>query len=244
MWTPGALRRETTSYERGVWRVVEDQWKAATVRITDTLAEQALLEQILDASKPALPPEAAGLDFLVATPFRYWPYPYGSRFRRAGQSDGVFYASENSTTAIAEMAFYRLLFFRESPETQLPENSVEHTAICVQVRACAHIDLTAPAFNGDSALWSHPTDYGPCQDLADSARAAEVELIRYRSVRDINEGMNAAILALSAFANAGPVDKQTWHIFVREHAVQVWCESPRIEREFSNDWFATDPRIR
>ena len=41
------------------------------------------------------------------------PYPIGSRFRRAGRTAGVFYAAESPETAVAEMAFYRLLFFAE-----------------------------------------------------------------------------------------------------------------------------------
>lgn len=243
MWTPDALKLEAGKYENDVWRVVEDQWKAATVRITDTLEEQALLEQILDETKPALPPEAEGFDFLLATPFRYLPYPYGSRFRRAEQIEGVFYASETSTTAIAELAFYRLLFFRESPNTALPSKPVEYTAICVPIRTGAHIDLSAPPLDTDEASWTDFTNYGPCQDLADSARAAGIELIRYRSVRDPEHGTNVAVLTFSAFAENHPTDKQTWKIFLRPHVVQAWCERPRIEREYPNDWFAADARI-
>jgi len=84
--------------------------------LVDTLAEQALLEQLLDSSKPTIPAECRHLHSLLSTPFRDGAvYPSGSRFRRAGLTPGVFYGSQSAPIAIAEMAFYRLLFFAESP---------------------------------------------------------------------------------------------------------------------------------
>ena len=53
------------------------------MKIVDTLAEQARLEELLEHSKPAVPPECRHLHYLLFTPFRYGaPYPRGSRFRR------------------------------------------------------------------------------------------------------------------------------------------------------------------
>ena len=63
-----------------------------------------------------------GLDYLLATPFRYAPYPHGSRFRRARQRQGCFYGSERVETAVAEAAFYYLTFFLASPGTPVPRN--------------------------------------------------------------------------------------------------------------------------
>ncbi len=86
------------------------------MKLTDTLAEQQVLEELLEETKPALPPEARGLHYLMAAPFRYGAlYPRGSRFRRAGRTLGVFYGAEGPRTAAAEMAFHRLLFYAESP---------------------------------------------------------------------------------------------------------------------------------
>ena len=88
------------------------------MKLVDTLAEQALLEQWLDESKPPVPPDCRHLHYLLATPFRYGaPYPQGSRFRRPGLTAGVFYASRTPATAMAELAFHRLLFFAESRHT-------------------------------------------------------------------------------------------------------------------------------
>ncbi|HXX49962.1 MAG TPA: RES domain-containing protein [Xanthobacteraceae bacterium] len=51
------------------------------------------------------------------SPFRYAPYPFNSRFRRAGSAAGVFYAAEFNETAIAEASFDRVLLYAESPDT-------------------------------------------------------------------------------------------------------------------------------
>ena len=141
------------------------------MKLVDTLAEQALLEQLLEEHKPPVPPDCRHLHYLLATPFRYGaPYPRGSRFRRAGLTPGVFYASQTPATAMAEVAFHRLLFFAESPGTPWPANAGEHTAFAVRFRAVSGLDLAEPPLNRDAALWSHVTDYEPCQALADAAR--------------------------------------------------------------------------
>ena len=244
MWTPAALASEARPYAGEVWRVVETQYKAATMAITDTLEEQEILERILDRSKPKFPPDCAGLDYLLATPFRYWPYPYGSRFRRADQPDGAFYAAEHVETAVAETSFYSLLFFAESPEATLPARPVEHTAFSVPCRTAKHIDLTKRPLVKDRAVWTHPTNYAPCHDLADSARDAAVAAIRYESVRDPERRANIAILSPKAFAAKRPKALQTWRVFIRRHAVQAWCEAPRRVMEFPIAAFAADPRIK
>lgn len=64
------------------WRAVEAQHVVATMRLVDTLQEQELLERILEASKPPLPPGTQALHYLLSTPFRYTS-PSPSRFRRA-----------------------------------------------------------------------------------------------------------------------------------------------------------------
>jgi RES domain len=243
MWTPDALASEARPYARDIWRVVETQAKAATMRITDTLEEQEILEAVLEESKPPFPPECVGFHYLLATPFRYAPYDHGSRFRRAHQPDGAFYASEEVMTAIAETAFYRLLFFAEATEMKLPARPVEHTAFSIGCRTNRHIDLTRPPLDRDRAHWTNPAVYAACQDLADAARHADIEVIRYKSVRNVEHRANVAALSPKVFTAQEPKALQTWHIFPRRHAVQAWCESPAISAEFKREIFATDPRI-
>jgi hypothetical protein len=244
IWTPDALSSEIRPYEGRCWRLVEAQHRVSTLKLVDTLEEQALLEDLIEETKPAVPPECRHLDYLLSTPFRYGaPYPHGSRFRRAGRTLGVYYAAEEPRTAVAEMAFYRLLFFAESPDTPWPSDAAEYTAFAAEVASGRSIDLTAAPFDREGARWTHPTDYAATQDLADNARAASVEIIRYRSVRDPEGGSNLALLACRAFVEPGPVERQSWRIRLSRSGVQAICEFPERRIGFDRAAFAADPRI-
>ena len=153
------------------WRVVEAQHRVSTIKLTDTAAEQILLENLIEGTKPNIPSECKHLDFLLATPFRYGaPYPNGSRFRKAGLTLGVFYSSENVDTAIAETCFRRLLFFAESPDTKWPTDAGEFTAFAVEYSTPKSIDLTRSPFDDRAAKWMHLTRYDECQEFAELAR--------------------------------------------------------------------------
>lgn len=243
-WTPAALSSSARPYWGTPWRLVEAQHRVSTLRLVDTLAEQQLLEEILDESKPVVPAECQGLDYLLSTPFRYGaPYPHGSRFRRAGKTLGVFYAAETVETAIAELAFYRVLFFAESPQTELPEGAADCTAFSVALEADRMLDLTAEPLSVDEALWSDRVDYSACQDLADVARAADVAILRYRSIRDPAHGANLAVLSCRAFARPAPLSRQTWKIRLSRDRVQALCDFPVVSLEFAVAEFAADPRL-
>lgn len=244
IWTPAALSSSARPYRGTAWRLVEAQHRVSTLRLVDTLAEQQLLEEILDESKPVVPAECQGLDYLLSTPFRYSAaYPHGSRFRRAGRTLGVYYAAENIETAIAELAFYRLLFFAESPQTPFPDSAADYTAFSVALEADRMLDLAEPPLSGDEAFWSDLVDYTACQALADAARGAEVALLQYRSVRDPSRGANLAVLSCSAFALPAPLSRQTWKIRPVTARVQALCDFPVASLELAMAEFAADPRL-
>lgn len=213
------------------------------MKLVDTLAEQELLEVVVEQTKPPVPPDCRQLHYLLFTPFRYGaPYPGGSRFRRPGFTAGVFYGSGTPATAIAEMAFYRLLFFAESPATPWPGNAGEYTAFSVELRTAAALDLMAAPFDADRTLWTHRTDYAACQDLADRARAAGIEVLRYESAREAG-GVNLALLTCRAFAAREPSARQTWRIAVGPSGVRALCAFPELRLGFDREAFAGDPRI-
>lgn len=244
MWTADALASEIAPYAGAVWRVVESQHRVSTMRITDTLEEQQLLEALIEEVKPVMPAECAGLDYLLATPFCYSPYPMGSRFRRSGQREGAFYAAERVGTALAEMAFYRLLFFADSPQTILPSVPAGLTAIRLQVLTRMAIDLTRGGLSVDGEAWRHPFDYGPCQELADLARNIGVELLRSHSVRDPRGGANITLLSPKAFARSKPTAQQAWRMLIQPTGVRVWRDGAGGEEfEFTPEDFAADPRL-
>jgi hypothetical protein len=242
IWTPDALRSEARDLSGTAWRLVEAQHLVSTMKLVDTLDEQALLEAEIEASKPPVPPECAGLHYLLASPFRYGRNPGSSRFRREGYSPGVFYASERVETAVAETAFYRLLFFLESPGTPLPANPLEFTAFSVR-HAGKAIDLTRAPFSQREADWTHPTDYRACLDLADGARAAGIAVIRYRSVREPRGGANLALLACRAFSSPKPLAFATWRLALSRRGVSALCDRPAKRLSLPIAGFAGDPRI-
>jgi len=81
IWTPRAVASEATHSKLELWRAVEAQHVVATRALVDSLAEQEVLEAILEESKPPIPAACAGYDYLLYTPFRYPPSLHGSRFR-------------------------------------------------------------------------------------------------------------------------------------------------------------------
>lgn len=234
-WTKAQLGKLAQPYENHVWRIVESQWQVATMVLTDDLEEQALLERLLDEAKPPLPAACDGLHALLATPFRYAPDPAGSRFRRAGQAEGAFYASEQIETAVAETTFYRLLFFADAPGMELP-GPIELSAFQTRIATSA-IDLTLEPLSRDRALWTSPADYDPCQDFADVARDADIGMLRYESVRDPQHRANVALLRPNGFASQTPGRQQTWHMLVRARSVRCWCEGSTGPLAFNIDDF-------
>ncbi|MEO5322670.1 RES family NAD+ phosphorylase [Mesorhizobium sp. CC13] len=245
IWTPEELSSEARPLEGRCWRLVEAQHRVSTLKLVDSLDEQALLEQLIETTKPHIPVECGHLHYLLATPFRYGSnYPTGSRFRRAGRSLGVYYAAQRVQTAVAEMAFYRLLFFSESPHTPWPSDAAEYTAFAASFKAARAIDLTMPPLSRDAESWTHPTDYAACQQLTDDARGGGIEAIRYRSVRDPAGGANLALLTCTVFAKPAPVDRQTWRIRLGPSGVQAICEFPELRIGFDRGSFAGDPRLR
>jgi hypothetical protein len=244
IWTPAALRSEAHPRSGRCWRLVEAQHRVSTMKLVDTLDEQALLEDEIERTKPPGPPECAGLHYLLATPFRYGRYPGNSRFRREGWSPGIFYASEAVATAVAETVFYRLLFFADSPETPFPRNPLEFTGFEAAYAVGLGLDLTAPPLSRDADAWTRPADYSACLDLADAAREAGVTLIRYRSVRDATGGVNLALLSCTAFSSKAPVSQARWRIaFSRRGAIAIG-DRPDERLGFAWSDFAADPRIR
>jgi hypothetical protein len=245
-WTPAALSRERRRLSGACWRIVESQYRVSTMKLVDTTDEQAALEQLLDQTKPPVPADCRGLDYLLFTPFRYGaPYPSGSRFRGAGFTAGVFYASEAPATAVAEMAFHRLLFYADSPATPWPANAAEYTVFSIAYKTASALDLTRPPLTRDRDRWTDPADYAACQTLAVEARAAGVEVLRYESARDRSPapGVNLALLTCRAFASRKPSARQTWRLYLSAAGARAICDHPDRRLEFTRDAFANDPRM-
>jgi hypothetical protein len=236
--TPDALRKAARRLSMKPWRVVEAQHRASTMRLVDTLAEQRVLEDLLEAGKPPLPAEASHLHYLLATPFRYpAPPPAGSRFRGIGDP-GVWYGAAAVHTALAEVAYWRLRFLADSPATpDLPP--VPHTVFRAGVAGQAIVLGDAP-FARQSTLWQDPASYVATQALARGAREAGIALIRYASVRDPQHRACAAVLTTKAFRASEPLEQHVWLIKVTRARVlaQTSFGTERVAFEASELGFA------
>ena len=130
-----------------------------------------------------------------------------------GERSASIMRRKSPATAVAEMAFHRLLFFAESPQTPWPSDAGEYTAFAAAV---ADQELPRPdraaAGPPTARLWIDPIRYEPCQDLADAARAADAAVIRYELVRDPLASANVAVLQCAAFAEPEPLERQTWRM--------------------------------
>lgn len=213
------------------------------MKLTDSQEDQAILEDLIEETKPPVPPDCKRLHFLLYTPFRYSRQnPWGSRFRRPNAEAGVFYAAEHPETAIAETVFHRLRFFADSPETPWPQNAAEYSAFRVEVRSERAIDLTAYSARELTGILD-PSDYTVGQKMSETAREAGIELIKYPSVRDPDHRANLAILAPAAFAKSEPTGRQTWRIYLDSNGARAICESASLSLAFGRDAFSADPRM-
>ena len=226
-WTPPAVASERKLFALTLWRAVEAQHVVSTMPLVDSLEEQAALEAVLDAGKPAIPADARHLHYLIFTPFRYPPTEWGSRFR-SDQDPGVFYGAETIRTACAELGYWRWRFLLDCPD--LPRiDARAQTLFQVGIKTDG-VALDAPPFAQDAAQWTDPNDHKPCQAFARVARDAGIGLIRYTSVRDPEPGVCAAVLTPRAFDPPQPLATTTWMLTVRRDRV-IWQRDDLQQRD-------------
>ncbi len=157
--------------------------------MTDTLAEQELLENLIEETKPVIRQNA------VISIFS-WPHRSAMappiRLDRASGARAAHRASTMRQRPLRQLLrrwlFYRLLFYAESPATPWPSDAAEYTAFSAAITTTRMLDLTIEPLSEDSVLWLDLLDYSPCQALADTARLADADVIRYQSVRDPGQG--------------------------------------------------------
>jgi hypothetical protein len=201
-WFTTGLRTKTAN----LWRGVEAQHVVSTMRLVENAAEQRVLEELLEASKPALPADAAGRHYLVFTPFRYRS-PFPSRFRRP-HDPGIWYGAEELKTACGEVAYWKWRFLMDSDALRESALHTEHTFFQAKVRGrCA--DLTAAPWKALTGTWTHKSDWRQCQAFGTEAQEHDVAWIRYTAVR-VPDGICAAVLKPRALSLADPFEQQTW----------------------------------
>ena len=127
-------------------RLVESQEQVATNALVRTLAEQALLERLIEGTKPRPPPAADGLHYLLLTPFRYPPLRYGSRFGRRTEPS-LFYGARGIETVLAEGAYYRFVFWSGMEAAPAEALKTRHTVFRTQIQTERGLRLQEPPFS-------------------------------------------------------------------------------------------------
>lgn len=117
-------------------------------------------------------------------------------------------------SGLAEFSHWRRHFIEASPGTPLPGTHEALTVFAVDYQAQLRLDLTRPPLDADRTLWVHPDDYSATQALAEEARRGGVDVIRYESVRDPEQGANLALLGPGAFNVRTPMAQQTWYLYL------------------------------
>ncbi|MGE0858795.1 MAG: RES family NAD+ phosphorylase [Gammaproteobacteria bacterium] len=193
-----------------MFRLVESQAQVATLAYVDTLAEQALLEDLLEAVKPPWPADSARLHYLLRTPFRYPPLPWGSRFGQRHEP-ALCYGGRSVEVTLAEVAYYRLVF-RESMDGPAPAETIrtEHTLFAARYRTGAGVALQGPAFASQVDVIRHPSDYRATQALGAAMREAGVEAFEYPSARAPEGGCCVGLFTPAAFSERRPRTTRQW----------------------------------
>jgi hypothetical protein len=190
-------------------RLVESQEQVATNQLVGSLAHQAVLEDMLEETKPPLRRGSERLHYLLATPFRYPPLKFGSRFGKRSEPS-LFYASLETRTVLAEAAYYRFVFWYGMVEPPPGKLDTQHTLFGADYRTARGLQLQNPPFAAHSQAITHPADYSASQVLGATLREAEIEAFEYPSARDPEHGINVALFTPRALAGRRPAFQDPW----------------------------------
>ncbi len=214
-----ALGIDSPTVTGALWRIVESQSQVATLALVDSLAEQAVLEELIEASKPSRPPGTERLHYLLATPFRYPPLHWGSRF--GGRHEpSIFYGSRSISTALAEAAYYRFLFWQgmEAP----PPGGVlrtRHDVFSARYRADPGLALHRAPFAAYQHRLTSRRRYTDTQDLGAAMRERGVRGFEFTSARYPEHGINVGLFDPAALVSVRPLEVRRWICETRADAV-------------------------
>lgn len=220
IWTRCAGDSEKQALSCSALRVVETQHLVSTRKLVDSLAEQELLEDMIDQVKaPARQgPEFEGLHYLLSTPFRYPPLRHGSRFGTC-QEPSLWYGTLHEHTALAEVAYYRLVFLRGSA-APIERIEAELSSFRIPVATDHAIDLTHLPFAEFKERISSPTDYASSQNLGAEMRVSGVEAFLFHSARDRRGGTCIALHGPGPFGRPSPSRLVNWYCMASASGVE------------------------
>lgn len=240
IWSACDGERHIAPLRGRVVRLVESQEQVATLQLVDNLAEQALLEELIETSKPPLPRSAEPLHYLLKTPFRYPPLRWGSRFGTVHEPS-LFYAAARLETAMAEGAFYRFVLW-SGMAIPPPSGRIlsEHASFEARFQVERGVSLQTPPFDAYPALLDR-RDYRATQALGAAMRAAGVEAFEYRSARCPQQGLNIALFTPDAFTERRPRNLTPWFCeTTADYVAYKHAQAPDQPRLFRREAFLVD----
>lgn len=206
-----------------LYRLVESQEQIATRQLVDTLEEQAVLEEMLDAVKPPYPENMAHLHYLLKSPFRYPPLKWGSRFGRTFEPS-IFYGGCSVDVTLVESAYYRFIFWHsmQAPPPKPIMRSV-HTLFSVDYQTQKGAQLQSAPFDQYHDILRHPSNYSVAQSLGTMMRSQHVDVFEYCSARtiqnqeqsqdkklNIKQGICVGLFTADPFCTNQPKERQQW----------------------------------
>ncbi|MGI9317454.1 MAG: RES family NAD+ phosphorylase [bacterium] len=209
--------------------MVESQSQIATLDLVDTLQEQAILEQMIEASKPPRALGAENLHYLLATPFRYPPLRWGSRF--GGRHEpGIFYGSVEIETVLAESAFYRFVFWQGMSEPPQDQHLItQHDLFSVGYTSDPGLKLQHQPFTDHLNQITNRLDYSASQVLGSAMRSVQVQGFEFPSARCPKAGINIGLFTPHALKDQKPDNQQRWVCETASKVVRFRGEGDLVE---------------
>jgi hypothetical protein len=219
-----------------VLRLVEQQGAQATRRITDSLDEQAWLEDFLEASKPELPSneECPVRHRLLLTPFRYRKR-HGSRFATRWER-GLFYGSRSRYGCLLEGAYYELVF-QDGPEQPFPRSpAMRKTLFHVEVSTARGMRLQEQGNRSLQTRMRDPVNSHFCQGIGQQMREAGIEAFEYHSARSEEDVVQLGAISCCVFAST-PFDQVEVQVEASREEVSFRCLDDNTVNHFQRNQF-------
>ncbi|WP_100656940.1 RES family NAD+ phosphorylase [Alteromonas flava] len=209
LWQVSKAEDQITPLAGLLYRLVEGQEHAATLSLVDTLEEQVLLEDLLEQVKP---PEASAYNhyhYLLRTPFRYPPLPWGSRFGRQHEPS-LFYGGLSVMAVLAECAYYRFVFW-QSMQGRPPKPMLrsEHTLFSAEYQCERGLQLQSQAFIAFRDMICNKSNYLAAQQLGSDMRSNNITAFEYPSARSVQPTTCIGLFSPAAFKQPKPL--AMWH---------------------------------
>ena len=220
-------------------RLVESQEQVATSRLVGSLERQALLETMLESTKPPLRPGTDRLHYLLATPFRYPPLRHGSRFGSRAEPS-LLYGSLSVRTVLAESAYYRCVFWQGMTVPPPGPLVTQHTLFTARYRTAKGIRLQMPPCDRHRVALTDPARYDATQATGAAMREAGVEAFEYESARDPGHGTNIGLFAPQALASTKPTSLESWLCETSDDGVRLLARDGNALHEFPVATFLVD----